>query len=44
MHRQSNKEAEENYAQFIYPILNILKGDVDKMKRKNEKYIYENGN
>ena len=44
IHKERSLIEEENYGQFIYPIFNILKDNVDKMKVNNEKYIYENGN
>ena len=45
IHKQECKNGgKENYARFIYPIFNILKDDVDKMKINNEKNIYEKVN
>ena len=44
IHKNRSTIEEENYAQFIYPIFNILKNNEDKMKINNEKYFYEYGN
>ena len=48
IHKQGSKykkeEEKENYADFIYPIFNMLKSDVNKTEGNYEKYIYENGN
>ena len=38
IHKQGNKEKTENYGDFIYPAINIIKNDI-KIKRNNGKYI-----
>ena len=47
IHKQGNKELGENYGDFIYPAINIIKKDIrkkrDKGKYENEKYIWEDG-
>ena len=47
IHKESNRDQTENYGDFIYPIIDIIKNDI-KMKRNmgkyiNGKYIYEDG-
>ena len=46
IHKQSNKEGNENYGDFIYPAIKIIKKDLgDKIfigKYVDGKYIYEN--
>ena len=38
IHKHGNKEKTENYGDFIYPAINIIKNDI-KIKRNNGKYI-----
>ena len=38
IHKQGNKEKTENYGDFIYPAINIIKNDI-KIKRNNGKYL-----
>ena len=47
IHKEGNKDKTENYGDFIYPAINIIKKDM-REKRKNGKYIngkyiWENG-
>ena len=41
IHKEGNKVKEENYGDFIYPAINIIKEDIRK-KRNKGKYIDEN--
>ena len=54
IHKQGNSKDEENYGNFLYPIIEIIKSnnkteykeieDIVKYKKENnEKYIYKNG-
>ena len=38
IHKQGNIKKTENYGDFIYPVINIIKEDIQK-KRNNGKYI-----
>ena len=38
IHKERNKDKKENYGDFIYPAINIIKNDI-KIKRNNGKYI-----
>ena len=40
--KESNKDKTENFGNFIYPAINIIKNDI-KNKYIIEKYIWENG-
>ena len=42
IHKEGHKDKTENYGDFIYPVINIIKNDI-KRKRNNGKYIYEDG-
>ena len=47
IHKESNKNKSENYADFIYPAINIIRKDIrekrNKGKYENGKYIWEDG-
>ena len=47
IHKQGNKNKTENYGEFIYPVINIIKEDIKKKRDKgkyiNGKYIWEDG-
>ena len=38
IHKEGNKDETENYGDFIYPVINIIKEDIKK-RRNNGKYI-----
>ena len=38
IHKEGNKFNNENYADFIYPVINIIKEDINK-KRNNGRYV-----
>ena len=46
IHKESNKNKSENYGDFIYPVINIIRKDIrekrNKGKYENGKYIWEN--
>ena len=46
IHKESKSVNSENYADFIYPVINFIREDIRKNKGKNinGKYIYEDGN
>ena len=47
IHKQGNVDKTENYGDFIYPAINIIKEDIKKKRSNgkyiNGKYIYEDG-
>ena len=47
IHKTSNEEKTENYADFIYPVIKIIENDIrkkrDNGKYENGKYIWEDG-
>ena len=47
IHKEGNNDKSENYGDFIYPIINIIKNDISRKRNKgiyiDGKYIYADG-